>query len=131
LRADVQLFSFMVCTSRHDNFGIECGLQRRRGCALWPPVDAPLPSATAGDWPSYKQNAHFEALLHDQDPYRTLALAQFQYYNPIQLWLTSKHATTRRPGSSLPQSKTKHPSRNNYAQNHHIFCGAGSYHIFL
>jgi len=46
----------LVRASRHDNYGIECGLQSRRG-AVAPslPVDASSPSGAAGDWPSYNR----------------------------------------------------------------------------
>ena len=46
----------MVCTARHDNDGIECGLPRRRGCcalASRPGVHCRAPAA--GDWPSYNR----------------------------------------------------------------------------
>ena len=54
-RDDAQLFYFLVRASRHDNDGIECGLQSAGAAAPSPPADASSPDATAGDWPSYNK----------------------------------------------------------------------------
>ena len=52
-RYGAQLSSFLVGASRHDNHGIERGLQERRGrCAR---SAAALAERTAADWPSYNR----------------------------------------------------------------------------
>ena len=47
---------FLVRASRHDNHGIERGLQRRRGCCVLAcRRGVTSPDTTAGDWPSYNK----------------------------------------------------------------------------
>jgi alcohol dehydrogenase (cytochrome c) len=45
----------LVCTSRHSNYGIECGYKGAGAVAPSPPAEAPMPNATTGDWPSYNK----------------------------------------------------------------------------
>src|SRR5271166_775676 len=60
--SDAQLFYFLVCASGHDSYGIECGLQSRRGCRIL----VSRRGATAEcrrRLAELQQNTHFGALL--------------------------------------------------------------------
>ena len=59
-------FFFLVCTARHDNDGIECGLQRRRGCCALAARRGAIAERRRRRLAELQQNTHFGALLAAQ-----------------------------------------------------------------
>ena len=64
--SDGQLFFFFLCTSRNDNYGIECGLQWRQCCCAIASCGGAIAEHNHRRLAELQQNAHFGALLTAQ-----------------------------------------------------------------
>ena len=73
--SDAQLFSDFVCTPGHDNDGIECGLQRRRGVAPRLPPGV-IAERHRRDWPSYNEHSLRSATRRSSDQYEECRQAE-------------------------------------------------------